>query len=240
MKILSRIKGYGIILCLVKAINKFCKNGAVFHFSEQGEDFLLSQYLRKRTGFYVDIGAFNPDIISITKLFYIRGWRGINIDANPIAIQRFQRKRKRDINVNMGVSDNEAELDYYSFEKHPGSNTFDKTHCEKHLQAHGDSCKIIKIKCATINDILARHLPSGQHIDFINLDVENMEMRILKTFDFSKYAPDYFIVEDLSYADAEKDFMDFKNSELCDFMTANGYIVVAKTFYTILFRKRHM
>lgn len=30
--------------------------------------------------FYVDVGANEPDAESVTKLFYLQGWHGINIE----------------------------------------------------------------------------------------------------------------------------------------------------------------
>ena len=34
------------------------------------------------SGFYIDVGACHPVVHSVTKLFYERGWNGINIDRS--------------------------------------------------------------------------------------------------------------------------------------------------------------
>ena len=65
------------------------QEGSSFYFSEQGEDILLEQYTKKKAGFYVDIGAYNPDRACVTKKFYLKGWSGINIDPNPVSIKIF-------------------------------------------------------------------------------------------------------------------------------------------------------
>jgi hypothetical protein len=36
-----------------------------------------------RDGFYIDIGAGDPDRDTVTRAFYERGWQGINIDPDP-------------------------------------------------------------------------------------------------------------------------------------------------------------
>jgi hypothetical protein len=36
-----------------------------------------------QNGFYIDIGAGDPSIDSVTKLFYDDGWHGINVEPNP-------------------------------------------------------------------------------------------------------------------------------------------------------------
>jgi len=41
-----------------------------------------------------------------------KGWKGINIDANPFAIARFKRKRKECINLILGISDEEGEFEF--------------------------------------------------------------------------------------------------------------------------------
>ena len=53
----------------------------------------------KPNGVYIDVGANHPDIISVTKKFYDRGWRGVNIEPNYDNYLLFLEKRKRDINL---------------------------------------------------------------------------------------------------------------------------------------------
>ena len=208
------------------------------YFSEQGEDILLERYIGKKDGFYVDIGAYHPDRVSSTKKFYLKGWSGINIDPNPVTIKQFLKKRGRDININVGVADIDSELDFYFISAESTCNTFDKDRYETEYRLNGEEASILKIKVTPINNILEKHLPTNQHIDFINLDVESYEMKILTAFDFAKYGPDYFLIEDLTFLDANVDFMDFSKSPLYQLMKQNGYIVAAKTQYTILFKRQ--
>lgn len=211
------------------------------YYSETGEDVLLLSYLYPKKGykgFYIDIGAFHPARASNTYLFYKKGWRGINIDANPYSIKLFNKMRKRDINVNAGISDEIGALNYYSFEKGDSSNTFDKELYEAWSKTYGKKADIIKVDMCKINDVLEKYLPKGQHIDFITIDVEGFEMKILKSFDYDKYAPDYFVVEDLDYCDKNKDFMEFTKSPLYSLLNEKGYIVAAKTWFSILLKKK--
>ena len=69
-------------------------------YSQEGEDMLLDRFLEDRSvGFYVDVGAHHPKRFSNTYRLYCRGWRGLNIDANPGSMTLFQKLRPRDINV---------------------------------------------------------------------------------------------------------------------------------------------
>jgi FkbM family methyltransferase len=210
-----------------------------YYYGQDGEDVLLRLFCRKkgRKGFYVDIGAFDPTLYSNTKWFYKRGWNGINIDANPRSIALFNKERKRDINVEAGVSDTHGEMNFYCWGETSTMNTFNEDFYKQWTGNGMIAKEIRKVTVQPINSILEKYLPAGQHIDFITLDIEGFEMKILKSFDFKKYAPDYFLVEDLDYAGADTDFMDFAKSDLYLFMKRKGYIVVAKTRFTIVFKR---
>jgi hypothetical protein len=53
-------------------------------YAQNREDILLRAFFDpKEVGFYVDVGAYDPDDDSVTRLFYDRGWRGINIEPQP-------------------------------------------------------------------------------------------------------------------------------------------------------------
>src|SRR5580658_8816405 len=75
-------------------------------FSQEGEDMILASFFEgKKNGFYVDVGAHHPKRFSNTHHFYIRGWRGINVDATPGSMKLFRRTRPDDINIEAAVSD---------------------------------------------------------------------------------------------------------------------------------------
>jgi FkbM family methyltransferase len=207
------------------------------YYSELGEDVILQHYCPEKTGFYIDIGAYHPKRISVTRMFYERGWRGINIEPNPNSIKAFNRIRRRDINLNIGVSDETGELDYYYYGPRNGLNHFNIERYEAYKNMNRLPKKIIKIKVDTLNNILKNNLPKNTEIDFLTIDVEGLELNILKSLDYEKYAPKHILVEDLDFWNKNKDFMEFKNADLYKFLNTKKYIVVAKTWYTILFRK---
>ena len=79
---------------------------AVISYSQQSEDLeVFRRFNGKRNGYYVDIGAFDPVIFSNTNLFYQNNCEGINIEPNPENFERFKKFRTRDINLNLGISD---------------------------------------------------------------------------------------------------------------------------------------
>lgn len=95
-------------------------------FSQEGEDIILRTiFLNKSKGFFVDVGAHDPIYLSNTYYFYLNGWRGINIDINPSAIEKFNRVRPEDINLKCAVGLSSKRF-YYMFDK-PAVNTVSET-----------------------------------------------------------------------------------------------------------------
>ena len=73
-------------------------------FAQSGEDVVLARAFRGRNeGLYVDLGANDPVVDSVTKHFYDRGWRGINVEPVPSAFEALVAQRPRDVNLNVAV-----------------------------------------------------------------------------------------------------------------------------------------
>lgn len=209
-------------------------------YSQYGEDVVLSSFLENSLdykGFYVDIGAYHPTKYSNTHFFYNAGWTGINIDATPKSMRLFNKIRKKDINLECAISDKEEILTYYSFQEN-ALNTFDKNLGEERIKNGWKLNQKIQLKTKTINQILSEFLPENQKIDFIDIDIEGFELKILKTLDFSRFAPNYFLIEDLK--SISNDLFSIEKSELNTFMQSHGYSAVAKTMKTIIFKKNNL
>lgn len=167
------------------------------YYSQVGEDILLKAiFENKNDGFYVDVGAHHPFRYSNTYLLYSKGWRGINIDARPDIIDFFNEKRKRDINLSIGISDEKSKLTYYAFND-PGINTFSLEAAQKQLK-NKDFFILSenKIDVIPLEEVLEKHLPQDKQIDFMNIDCEGFDLKVLKSFDIKKYHPTVILIED--------------------------------------------
>jgi len=206
-------------------------------YSQDGEDMLLMSLFDGRQdykGFYIDIGAHDPIRFSNTQYFYEKGWRGINIDATPGSMRRFNELRSEDINIECGVSDKKENLLYYSFAE-AALNSFDPVLSENRINNGWILKEKIEIPVLSLNDILRKYLPVNQSVDFIDIDVEGMELQILKNFDFDKYAPKYFLLEDLNNVNSVLSEID---SEINIFMKSKNYFPVLKCKRTIIYMIR--
>jgi FkbM family methyltransferase len=203
-------------------------------YSQEGEDMIINRFFEhKEKGVYVDVGAHHPFRFSNTAFFYKKGWTGINIDPLPSAAPLFKKYRKRDINIQKGVSLEAKRLTYYSFNE-PAYNTFDETKAKEYVEAKlvKPDVKKIQIETVPLSSILDEHIPAGTTIDFLSIDTEGLEMEVLKSNNWEKYQPTIIILES-HFIEVEK----FFNSELHLFMKDLGYTVVAKSYYSYFYKK---
>ena len=115
--------------------NKFYKKISKFvTYSEYLEDLILfCIFYDIKNGFYIDVGANDPDGCSVTKAFYLRGWKGINIEPLPDKYQSLILKRKRDINLNICAGKNEGNGTFYLQEGH---STLIKKYIKRKMQIY--------------------------------------------------------------------------------------------------------
>ena len=101
-----------------------------FSFAQNFEDVMLHRALRGVTGgFYIDVGAADPTINSVTAAFYAMGWRGVNIEPDTRRYSLLASLRPRDTNLNAAVGQDDAEgIVFYQMEK-PDLSTVRFRHC---------------------------------------------------------------------------------------------------------------
>ena len=196
-------------------------------YSQCGED-LLIQYIFTLRGIakpsYLDIGANDPFFISNTALFYEKGSRGINIEANPQLAAKFAIARPQDINLNMGISDKEEELNFYIMQDDTLS-TFSKTESDFMISKGKQLKKIKQIPLITIATVLDKYF-KNKFPDFMSIDVEGMDFQILKSIDFTTSAPKVICVEAADYSPVGAGM---RRHEMIDFLVSKGYYEYANT-----------
>ena len=162
-------------------------------YSMLGEDIFIDKFFKnKKTGFYVDVGAYHPLEGNNTNLLYKKKWNGINIDVNPLSIKLFKYARKDDLNLNIGISNKKKIVKLYYRKKLNMLNTLSKKLAKIHFR-NGFQQKTVKTN--TLNNILELSKYKNRKIDFFNLDVEGHELNVLKSLNFKKYKPSLICIE---------------------------------------------
>jgi FkbM family methyltransferase len=191
------------------------------YFSQLGEDIILLNMLgNKSNGFYVDIGCNEPVSYNNTFYFYLRGWSGINIDANESLIQKFDRIRPGDINLCSAISDEAGEIKYYKSSKNPEVNTTDHATYLKWKDIwQFDEFKTVYTQ--KLDSILEKHLQPEKIIDFLSIDVEGHDFNVLKSIDLIKYRPAIIMIE-IHFMELEK----LNENEIYRYLMAHEYTFI--------------
>ncbi|HCQ11992.1 FkbM family methyltransferase [Flavobacterium sp.] len=194
-------------------------------FSQGGGDDIQLYKLLKATnpGVYVDIGCWHPVKASNTYYFNLRGWKGICIDPNPELKKMFDFFRPQDIFVNCGVGLNEGKLSYYQMnDTYSAMNTLNHAFLEKHnLESHVK--KVTDIPIYNLKTILDNNIKNGDRLDFFDIDVEGLDLEVLKSNDWIKYRPKVILVE--SSVSIQHDII----SEIVNYLQSEDYRLVAKS-----------
>jgi FkbM family methyltransferase len=210
-------------------------NNLQISYSQEGEDLILKRiFSKKKNGIFIDIGAHHPTRFSNTYIFYLSGWKGINIDPNPGIMDIFNKVRPNDINLELGISKSQDFLTYYQFNE-PALNTFSKEEAVLKENQNKGLYKIINqinIKTFPINVILDNYLKKGTIIDFMTIDVEGLDLEVLKSNNWEKYRPTYILVEEL-----RSNITDLiSNSEINSFLVDKNYSFYHRTYNTSFYK----
>ncbi len=218
---------------LYNIYREYFKGWRSLFYSGFGEDTVINNILKgKKNGFWVDVGAFHPEKYSNTQFFSKHsGWTGINIEPNKNNFKLFQKRRPKDINLNLGVHTQESTLSYYRFADGL-YNTFDENLKNELINKGIQLVGTDSVKVTTLAKILNQYAPN-QEIDFLNVDVENLDLKVLESNDWTKFKPKVICVEDHEY-DAQKGE---RQSPISRFLTEKGYVLDSKCRYSLIFKR---
>lgn len=188
-------------------------------YSQQGEDLFMYKLLKKKRGFYVDVGANDPDRFSNTRLFYKKGWNGINIEPDAELFKKLSKKRKRDINLNIGIGKEASTLTFYKIIPHTLS-TFSKEDAEASVKQGFRMVGTVEVPIERLVDVLDRKA-ADKKIDFISIDTEGFDMDVLRSNDWNRFRPRLICIESVVHT------IDGRNNEKQDehksYLASLGY-----------------
>jgi FkbM family methyltransferase len=161
-------------------------------YAQHAEDIMLYRALRHVSqGFYIDIGAHDPDFFSVTKAFYDRGWHGINVEPEAKCYERLLEHRVRDTNLRVLAGEEEGSADFFEVES-TGLSTLDEQLAAEYT-ARGYRVGKVSLPRKTLEAICEE---SGRtEVHFLKIDVEGAEELVLRGASFTKYRPWIVVAE---------------------------------------------
>ena len=211
---------------------KFLKNGSQF-----GEDkYIIELFDRNFKGKFLDVGCYHPIRHNNTYKMYKNGWSGMNIDLNPLTIDLFNFMRPRDININSGVSDTEIEKKLYFIDELNTQNTLDNNQLNFLKDHHNIKDSEIlekKIKTRNLNNILDDY--KFYNIDFMNLDIEGHELKVLETLNFNKINLKYLCIEMIEH---NRESI-LNNEKIKDLLSKNNFKLIKNFDFNFIYKKEN-
>ncbi len=185
----------------------------------------MRKYLKKRNGFFVELGA-NDGVRQSNTLWFEKNldWHGILIEPITEVYQQCVRNRPNSRCFNCACVSNDynkkvlkmhfADLMTIPDDEEEGLSKRVRTHLNNAKKHSNKPQYIVEVPSRTLSDILEES--NVKDIDFFSLDVEGYELNVLKGLDFSRWMPCYILIEV-----HKKD-----EAAIFDFMHDKGYIFV--------------
>ncbi|MCE3259892.1 MAG: SAM-dependent methyltransferase [Bacteroidetes bacterium] len=204
-------------------------------YAQSGEDLIIDfvfSLMRIEKPTYLDIGAHHPHYLSNTAFFYEKGCYGVSVEPDPELFKVIKKERPEEVALNVGVSDQDGgEADFYIINV-PTLNTFSKVEADRYASYEGKHIKeVVKIPLMNINTIVEQKF-NGKAPNFVSIDVEGMDMVIVKSFDFEKYRPEVFCIETITYTENNTEE---KLNDIIEYVLARGYFLYADTYINSIF-----
>jgi len=162
---------------------------------EAAEQLLVQVFFHNTShGYFVEIGAGDPVQSSQTWHLEQKGWHGVLVEPIPELCESLRRNRARSIIVQAacGAPEQRGQVQFHI------SEAFTRSTVEKNdlsLDVSFTRTDIVDLK--TLDDILEEIDPPN--IDFVSIDVEGVQLEVLRGFNLKKYRPQLLLVEDHLY-----------------------------------------
>lgn len=186
-------------------------------YAQNAEDVVLWRALgHVERGTYVDVGANDPTIDSVTRAFYDRGWRGVNIEPMAEFADELRRERPEDVTVEAAVTrEDGGEVVLHEVRGTGLSTIVDPVGPDTAVSDEQTSDVVVPTR--TLSSIVDEHL-GDQTVHFCKIDVEGAEPEVLASVDLLDWRPWVLVVESTSPNSTEPTFEEWEPDVL-----ASGY-----------------
>ncbi|SEH26262.1 FkbM family methyltransferase [Selenomonas sp. KH1T6] len=160
------------------------------------EDIILYPVLKDVASkmFYIDVGCNDPCAFSVTKMYYDMGAHGINLDPISEYIDMAKRERPRDVNLCLGIGETPGKMEVFL---NSGLSTMNRDVAEK-----GGFWGTREVEVKTLAQICYEHVPEGQEVHLMKIDVEGGELQVINGMDWQKCMPWVLCIES-TYPDTD-------------------------------------
>ena len=189
---------------------------------------VLDFFKNKKNGFYVDVGCYHPIHRNNTYLLFKKDWNGINIDTSKFSIDLFDYMRPKDLNYNCAISNKNEMIKLFYQKELSQLSTTEKSQAKTVFQGN---IKEKEIQAFTLDEILKRDKYKDIKIDFLDIDVEGADLKVLEGLSFEKFKPELVCIEI-----HEKEV---KKSQIYKFLADKNYELIWSGVFSHIFKRLH-
>jgi FkbM family methyltransferase len=187
---------------------------------------VLSYFKDKKNGFYVDVGCYHPIHRNNTYVLHKQDWNGVNIDTSEFSIDLFNHMRPKDLNYNCAISNrNEIIKLFYQKELSQLSTTVS----DQAKTVFQGNIKEKEIQAFTLDEILNKGKFKNNKIDFLDIDVEGADLKVLEGLSFDIYKPELVCVEIHA--------KEIKRSDIYNFLVNKNYELFWSGVFSHIFKR---
>lgn len=222
----------------IKTLKKYYENHFLWiiwlSHSSTWEDVILDWMIQKDHWFYVDIGGFDPIYGNNTYLFYKKWRRGINVEPNRQGYNNFQKKRPKDINLQLAAWKENGELIFNVFGDGSMS-TCDPETVERYKKTWQKVIDQYVVPIRTLEKIFDKYV-NKKTIDIMSVDVEWRDMDVLESNNRDKYKPIYIVLETVEYGERGTNTWEKQNHIFDPYLAKKWYKVIAETWINTIYK----
>ena len=196
-------------------------------YAMDNEDTVVLNYFKnKKKGFYVDVGCYHPIHRNNTYLLHKQDWSGVNIDTSEFSIDLFNYMRPKDLNYNCAISNKNEMIKLFYQKELSQLSTTERNQATTVFQGN---IKKKKIQAFSLDEILNRDRYKNIKIDFLDIDVEGADLKVLEGLSFDKFKPELVCVEIHA--------KEIKQSAIYNFLIDKNYELLWSGVFSHIFKR---
>lgn len=164
----------------------------IVSYAQNFEDVMLWRALGHiENGFYIDVGANDPVVDSVSLVFHQRGWKGIHVEPMTYYAELLRQQRPGDQIIQAAIGNEAAIIRFYEISGE-GISTGDPDIAQQHRE-RGFQVNEIRVPAITLNAILESC--DAPEVHWMKIDVEGFEKQVITSWAPAKCRPWVVVVE---------------------------------------------